>query len=89
MPNVPRQPDHTPPPAERAAWSAIRAGDVAGLARLLDADPELVHVEVGAGGSLLGEVAQPDVFGASLPPSPPSGARSFGTVPRALSHIRG
>src|SRR3954454_23307237 len=48
------------------ALDAIRAGDAATLARLLDSDPGLVHVEVGAGGSLLGEVAQPDVFGTSL-----------------------
>jgi hypothetical protein len=32
----------------------------------LDASPELVHTEVGAGGSLLGAVAEPDVFGAAL-----------------------
>ena len=49
-----------------AARAAIRAGDAARLKRLLDADPELVRAEVGAGGSLLGEVAQPDVFGSSL-----------------------
>lgn len=49
-----------------AALAAIRAGDAAALGRLLDAEPGLVHAEVGAGGSLLGEVAQPDVFGASL-----------------------
>lgn len=36
------------------------------LRRLLDSHHELVHVEVGAGGSLLGEVTQPDVFGTSL-----------------------
>ncbi len=49
-----------------AALAAIRTGDAAHLERLLDLDPELVHVEVGAGGSLLGEVAEPDVFGISL-----------------------
>jgi hypothetical protein len=49
-----------------AAEAAIRAGDAAELRRLLDAHPGLVRVEVGAGGSLLGEVAQPDVFGDSL-----------------------
>lgn len=49
-----------------AAVAAIRAGDAASLKRLLDLHPRLVDVEVGAGGSLLGEVAQPDVFGASL-----------------------
>ena len=49
-----------------AALAAIRAGDAAHLTRLLDSEPGLVHVEVGVGGSLLGEVAQPDVFGASL-----------------------
>jgi ankyrin repeat protein len=36
------------------------------LRRLLDSHPELVRAEVGAGGSLLAEVAQPDVFGTSL-----------------------
>ncbi len=54
------------PEAVAAALRAIRAGDAAALRGLLDAKPGLVHVEVGAGGSLLGEVAQPDVFGASL-----------------------
>jgi hypothetical protein len=48
------------------ALAAIRAGDAATLRRLLDDEPGLVHVEVGAGGSLLGEVAQPDVFGSAL-----------------------
>jgi len=49
-----------------AALAAIRTGDAAQLERLLDSEPELMHANVGAGGSLLGEVAQPDVFGASL-----------------------
>jgi ankyrin repeat protein len=49
-----------------AALAAIRAGDAEQLRRLLDAHHELVHVEAGAGGSLLSEVAQPDVLGASL-----------------------
>ena len=49
-----------------SAIAAIRAGDAAALRGLLDAEPGLVHAEVGAGGTLLGEVAQPDVFGASL-----------------------
>jgi hypothetical protein len=49
-----------------AALDAIRAGDAAHLERLLGSDPELVRVEVGAGASLLGEVAQPDVFGSPL-----------------------
>jgi len=49
-----------------AAIQAIRAGDAAGLARLLDASPGLVSASVGAGGSLLGAVAEPDVFGARL-----------------------
>jgi Ankyrin repeats (3 copies) len=55
-----------PSPPVAAALTAIRAGDASSLKRLLDSNPELVHVEVGAGGSLLGEVAQPDVFGTSL-----------------------
>jgi Ankyrin repeats (many copies) len=49
-----------------AALAAIRAGDVAALRGLLDRDPELVHAEVGAGATLLGEVAQPDAFGTAL-----------------------
>jgi hypothetical protein len=49
-----------------AALDAIRAADVAALRRLLDVDPHLVHAEVGVGGSLLGEVAEPDVFGTAL-----------------------
>jgi Ankyrin repeats (3 copies) len=53
-------------PGVKAALAAIGTGDAASLRRLLDADPELVHAEVGAGGSLLGAVAQPDVFGAAL-----------------------
>ena len=56
--------EHAEPVA--AALAAIRAGDAGSLRRLLATHPELVHVEVGAGGSLLGEVAQPDVFGTSL-----------------------
>lgn len=48
------------------ALEAIRAGDAGLLQRLLALYPQLAHVEVGAGGSLLGEVAQPDVFGTSL-----------------------
>ncbi len=56
---------HFPEPVA-AALAAIRTGDAVALKRLLDAQPGLVHVEVGAGGSLLGEVAQPDVFGSSF-----------------------
>jgi hypothetical protein len=55
-----------PAPPVAAALAAIQAGDAGALRRLLDAAPELVRVEVGAGGSLLGEVAQPDVFGDAL-----------------------
>jgi ankyrin repeat protein len=36
------------------------------LRRLIVSHPELVAVEVGSGGSLLGAVAEPDVFGTSL-----------------------
>jgi hypothetical protein len=54
------------PAAVAAALGAIHAGDAGSLGRLLDADPGLVHADVGAGGSLLGAVAQPDVFGRSL-----------------------
>ena len=49
-----------------AAVQAIRAGDAGALTRLLDASPGLVHARVGAGGSLLGQVAEPDVFGTRL-----------------------
>ena len=49
-----------------AALEAIRRGDAQRLKTLLDGEPELVRVEVGAGGSLLGEVAEPDVFGTCL-----------------------
>ena len=49
-----------------AALAAIGTGDAVALKRLLDAHPELVHLELGAGGSLLGGVAEPDVFGTSL-----------------------
>ncbi len=48
------------------ALEAIRAGNADMLRSLLVSHPELVHADVGAGGSLLGAVAQPDVFGASL-----------------------
>jgi Ankyrin repeats (many copies) len=54
------------PKSIAAALAAIRAADAASLRDLLEAEPGLVHVDVGAGGSLLGEVAQPDVFGSSL-----------------------
>ena len=60
-----RQARRQPEPVA-AALAAIRAGDAAHLKHLLDSDPELVRAEVGAGGSLLGEVAEPDVFGSSL-----------------------
>lgn len=64
MPDLPRK--EPPPPPAAAALDAIRSGDVAALTRLLDASPELVRIEVGAGGSLLGAVAEPDVFGTAL-----------------------
>lgn len=50
----------------KAAMAAIRGGDAETLRRLISSDPELVNAEVGAGGSLLGQVAEPDVFGSSL-----------------------
>lgn len=55
---------HSDPMA--AALDAIRTGDATSLERLLNLHPKLVNVEVGAGGSLLGEVAEPDVFGTAL-----------------------
>lgn len=55
-----------PPDHLATALDAIGAGDAGALERLLDAMPGLVHAEVGPGGSLLGEVAEPDVFGTKL-----------------------
>jgi hypothetical protein len=52
-----------------AAVDAIRSGDANALRRLLRSHPELTHAEVGAGRSLLGAVAEPDVFGTSLGPA--------------------
>jgi hypothetical protein len=49
-----------------AALEAIRAGDAASLRGLLDAYPQLVEVDVAAGGSLLAQIARPDVLGSSL-----------------------
>lgn len=49
-----------------AALDAIRTGDARTLRRLVASHPELTQADVGAGGSLLGEVAQPDVFGTRL-----------------------
>jgi Ankyrin repeats (3 copies) len=48
------------------AIDAIRAGHAERLEALLAENPELVRAPVGAGGTLLGEVAQPDVFGDGL-----------------------
>jgi hypothetical protein len=48
------------------AVETIRAGDAERLEALLAADPELVRAPIGAGGTLLGQVAQPDVFGDHL-----------------------
>src|SRR5689334_6205245 len=49
------------PESVAAAMAAIKAGDAATLERLLEREPELVYADVGAGGSLLGEIAQPEV----------------------------
>ncbi len=54
------------PEVTAAALTAIGRGDAVSLERLLEAHPDLVRVAVGAGGSLLGEVAEPDVFGTRL-----------------------
>jgi hypothetical protein len=48
------------------ALEAIRVGDAERLQALLAEHPELVRTPVGAGGSLLGQVAQPDAFGEDL-----------------------
>jgi hypothetical protein len=48
------------------ALQAMRGGDSEHLAALLEADPELVRRLWGAGGTLLGAVAEPDVLGTSL-----------------------
>jgi Ankyrin repeats (3 copies) len=60
------QRSHDPGEPTKAALAAIKAGDAGELARLLEREPRLVTAEVGAGGSLLGAVAQPDVFGTRL-----------------------
>lgn len=59
-----RSGEHAEPVA--AALEAIRSGDPGALRRLLWSHPGLTHAEVGAGGTLLGAVAEPDVFGNSL-----------------------
>lgn len=64
MPRPPHHDDLSEPVA--AARDAIRAGDAVALTRLLDAEPRLVQANVGAGGTLLGQVAEPDVFGTAL-----------------------
>lgn len=48
------------------AVAAIRAGDAPALAAALDRHPRLADEPIGAGESLLGEIAQPDVFGTRL-----------------------
>lgn len=48
------------------AIDAIQTGDAERLEALLTENPELVRTPIGAGGTLLGEVAQPDVFGEHL-----------------------
>jgi hypothetical protein len=54
-------------PQVLAALDAIRAGDAAALASLLDAQPELAgHVHNGAWTTLLEAIAQPDVIGDGL-----------------------
>ena len=56
-----RHPEHV-----AAALAAIRTGDGSAPQAPTRLNPDLVHVEVGGGGSLLGAVAHPDVFGTSL-----------------------
>lgn len=51
---------------EEAAFAAIRAGNASLLRQLVVSHPELLDLDVGSGGSLLGAVAEPDVFGTSL-----------------------
>ncbi|MDQ6673137.1 MAG: ankyrin repeat domain-containing protein, partial [Chloroflexota bacterium] len=49
------------------AFELMRAGDVDGLRRMLDAEPELVRAKYrGAAATMLEAVAQPDVFGSKL-----------------------
>ncbi|HEY3061965.1 MAG TPA: hypothetical protein VGL99_23560 [Chloroflexota bacterium] len=49
------------------AFELIRAGDVDGLGRLLDADPDLARTQYkGAAATMLEAIAQPDVFGQHL-----------------------
>lgn len=49
-----------------ASIEAIRTGDADSLRRLLYTHHDVANAAVGAGESLLGEVAQPDVFGTRL-----------------------
>lgn len=59
--------EHRPSGALGQAFELIRAGDVDGLERMLDADPTLVHAQYrGAAATLLEAIAQPDVFGDHL-----------------------
>jgi ankyrin repeat protein len=59
--------EHRPSGRLAAAFELIRGGDVDGLRKMLDDDPDLVRAEYkGAAATMLEAVAQPDVFGDKL-----------------------
>jgi hypothetical protein len=62
-----REYEHRPSGLLGQAFELIRTGDVEGLRRMLDADPELVNAQYrGAAATMLEAIAQPDVFGENL-----------------------
>jgi ankyrin repeat protein len=56
----------SPSEALTAAAEAVGAGDAAALRPILGRNPDVVFEPYGAGGTLLGAVTQPNVFGANL-----------------------
>jgi hypothetical protein len=62
-----REYEHRPTGTLAQAFEYIRAGDVDGLRRMFDADPQLVRARYrGAAATMLEAIAQPDVFGEKL-----------------------
>jgi hypothetical protein len=62
-----REYEHRPHGQLGEAFERIRGGDVDGLRRMLDAEPELVRATyAGAASTMLEAIAQPDVFGEHL-----------------------
>jgi hypothetical protein len=59
--------EHRPSGKLATAFELIKSGDVAGLKKMLDQDPELVRAQYkGAAATMLEAIAQPDVFGDHL-----------------------